>query len=79
MTYYYKLSMSFLSSLASEVEFLNQLKRNRCVVTKTCRIINTNGNCRTHDLFLFIQTSLFQVLGSWGRAKTSEEKAREGP
>ena len=65
VTSYFKLSMSFLSSVASVVEFLNQMKRNRRVVTKTCRIIKTTGNCTTHDLFLFIRTwILTSVLAS---------------
>ena len=56
----FKLSMSFLSSLASLVEFLNEEK---LFLTFVAGIVKTNENRRTryfhicYDLLLFIQTS----------------------
>ena len=63
VTSHFKLSMSFLGSLASVVEFLNQISEEKSSLLKLVElIIKTNGNCRTHlfhicyDVFLFIQT-----------------------
>ena len=75
MTYYYKLSMSFLSSLASVVEFLNQMKRNRCVVTKTCRIINTNGTVE-HTISSFSSKLACSRLSVVGDARKRARKKR---
>ena len=60
VTSFFKLSVSFFSSLASVLEF--SIRWREIIVTEVYRIIKTKGNCRTrwfricYDLFLFIQT-----------------------
>ena len=55
MTSHFKLGMSFLSSLASVVEFL--IRWREIIVTKTCRIVETNGNCR-NTYFIYATISI---------------------